>query len=49
MFSIFFIVNLILIIVLAILTFHNRHMENQKLPRILFVIIIAVFLLSIIF
>ena len=49
MFSLFQILNLVLIIVTAILIYKNRRLEKQKPIIILFVLVLCLFIVSAIF
>lgn len=49
LFSIFHIVNFILIMILAALLYKNRDKDNQRVSRVLFAVVLIIFVASLIF
>lgn len=49
LFSIFHIVNFILIMILAALLYKNRDKDNQRVSRVLFAVVLIIFVVSLIF
>lgn len=49
LFSIFHIVNFILIMILAALLYKNRDKDNQRVSRVLFAVVLIILVVSLIF
>jgi len=49
LFSIFHIVNFILIMILVALLYKNRDNDNQRVSRVLFAVVLIIFVVSLIF